>query len=266
MPGRLWRCPIATRNHPSAAYSLNVTVTPCRLVDTRLTNGPLGGPRLEGEQERDLPLLTSSCIPSGVNPVAYSLNIAAVPNPEHQYLGYLTVWPAGLPQPDVSTLNNSSGIIVANATITAAGLNGDVAVYASNSTDLLIDINGYFALSGAGGYSFYIAAPCRAYDSRWNNGQPFLGERSVDILNSPCPPPVNAPGYVFNATVMPTGSLSYLTLWPNGETQPVVSTLNALDGAITSNMAVVPTLSCCTNAYAAGYTQLILDLSGYFAP
>ena len=228
--------------------------------------GPLGGPRLEAEQERDFPLLRSSCIPSGVNPVAYSLNITAVPNPQHQYLGYLTVWPAGLPQPDVSTLNNSTATIVANATITAAAPNGDVAVYASNSTDLLIDINGYFAPSGAGGYSLYTSAPCRAYDSRGNNGQPFLGNRSLDILDSPCPPPVNAAGYVFNATVLPTGYLSYLTLWPNGESQPMASTLNALDGAVTSNMAIVPNLNGSINAYAAGPTQLILDISGYFAP
>ena len=47
--------------------------------------------------------------------------------------------------------------------------------------------------------------------------------------------------YVFNATVAPPGSLRYLTLWPDGQQQPVVSTLNAYDGFITSNMAIVPT-------------------------
>jgi hypothetical protein len=35
--------------------------------------------------------------------------------------------------------------------------------------------------------------------------------------------------------------LGYLTLWPDGGQQPSVSTLNALDGQVTSNMAVVPT-------------------------
>jgi hypothetical protein len=66
--------------------------------------------------------------------------------------------------------------------------------------------------------------------------------------------------------VVPTGPLGYLTLWPDGETQPVVSTLNALDGAITSNMAIVPNSDGSTDAYAQGTTQLILDISGYFAP
>src|ERR1700691_6022593 len=46
--------------------------------------------------------------------------------------------------------------------------------------------------------------------------------------------------FVFNATVVPDGDLLYITLWPEGESQPTVSTLNAADGAITSNMAIVP--------------------------
>ena len=46
----------------------------------------------------------------------------------------------------------------------------------------------------------------------------------------------------------------------------MVSTLNALDGSITSNMAIVPNSNGKIDAYAPGLTQLILDISGYFAP
>jgi hypothetical protein len=61
---------------------------------------------------------------------------------------------------------------------------------------------------------------------------------------------------------------NYLTLWPQGGTQPVVSTLNALDGAITSNMALVPTTdgSISSYVYVPSTTYLILDMFGYFAP
>jgi hypothetical protein len=89
----------------------------------------------------------------------------------------------------------------------------------------------------------------------------------VDVLTSQCAPPSTAKAaYVFNATVVPSGSMPYLTLWPHGEGQPGVSTLNAYDGFITSNMAIVPTNDGSIDAYAAGLTQLILDISGYFAP
>ncbi len=243
-------------------------LTPCRLVDTRGPNGPLGGPRLPAQQERDFPLLTNTtCIPQGLNPVAYSLNFTAVPNPDGQRLGYLSVWPTGQPQPVVSTLNNPTATVVANAAIVPAGTDGKVAVYAFNTTDLVIDINGYFAAPGPGGVSLYPAAPCRAYDSRNNNGQPFSGERTINIVGSPCAPPSNATGYVFNATVIPSGRLGFLSLWPDSEQMPVVSTLNAQDGFAASNMAIVPNVNGSTDAYAGnGTTQLILDISGYFAP
>jgi hypothetical protein len=65
---------------------------------------------------------------------------------------------------------------------------------------------------------------------------------------------------------VPQGYLGYLTLWPDGTTQPLVSTLNALDGSISSNMAIVPSTNGKVDAYASGLTQLILDISSYFAP
>ena len=86
------------------------------------------------------------------------------------------------------------------------------------------------------------------------------------MVDSPCEPPAAAQAYVFNATVVPFGALGYLTLWPDGTNQPGVSTLNAFDGSITNNMAIVPTNNGSIDAYASGITQLILDISSYFAP
>ena len=65
-------------------------------------------------------------------------------------------------------------------------------------------------------------------------------------------------GHVFNATVVPQGGLGYLTLWPDGEPKPLVFTLNALDGSITNNMAIVPSTNGKVDGYASGITQLIL--------
>ncbi len=99
------------------------------------------------------------------------------------------------------------------------------------------------------------------------NGDPFSGELTVNVAGSVCPVPAAAQAYTLNATVIPAaGRLGYLTLWPDGQDQPVVSTLNAIDGQITSNLAIVPTTNGSIDAYANALTQLVLDLSSYFAP
>ncbi|HEY1732062.1 MAG TPA: YncE family protein [Terriglobales bacterium] len=240
-------------------------LTPCRVFDTRTQEGHLGGPYLHGTQERDFPVLWSNCqIPD--NAQAYSLNFTAVPW-QGRPLGYLTVWAAGGSQPGVSTLNNPTATVVANAAIVPAGVGGAIAVYPSQNTDLIADINGYFAAPGAGGLSLYPTAPCRVLDTR-SNGGAFSGQRNpaVNVAASPCGISSGAGSYVFNATVVPVGALGYLTLWPDGQAQPGVSTLNAQDGITASNMAVLPVQDGKIDAYAFGTTQLILDISGYFAP
>jgi len=213
-------------------------VTECRVFDTRNANGPLGGPYLHGGGERDFPVLASDCqIPSDAQ--AYSMNFTAVPY-DGQELGYLTVWGKGSPRPGVSTLNNPTATIVANAAIVQAGTGGEVAVYPSNNTQLVGDINGYFAPAQSGGLSLYALQPCRALDTRQQKGA-FNGELTVGIENSPCAVSGTAQAYVLNATVVPVAPLYYLTLWPDGQGRPEVSTLNAVDGEITSNMAIVAT-------------------------
>jgi hypothetical protein len=95
---------------------------------------------------------------------------------------------------------------------------------------------------------------------------PFTGPLDANVLGSVCGGTPAAQAYVFNATVVPSGALGFLTLWPQGITRPTVATLNALDGAITNDMAIVPTSNTKISAYATNNTYLILDLFGYFAP
>jgi hypothetical protein len=66
-----------------------------------------------------------------------------------------------------------------------------------------------------------------------------------------------------------TSATSWLTstLKINAVASPYVSTLNPLDGAVTSNMAIVPAgADGKIEANADGLMQLILDISSYFAP
>lgn len=250
-------------------------ITACRIADTRNPQGPFGGPSLVGGVARTFPILSSSCnIPSTAQ--AYSLNYAAIPNGA---LGYLTTWPAGQTQPLVSTLNAPTGTVTANAAIVAGGTNGDVAVFVNNNSNLVIDANGYFAPPGPGGLSLVPVTPCRILDTRNSSGSslelaplgpatsaPFSGTLAVNVSGSGCGIPASAQGYVLNATVIPQTTLGYLTMWPNGTSQPLTSTLNALDGSIMSNMAIVSTNNGSINVFAPNPTQLVLDIYAYLAP
>lgn len=237
------------------------SVTPCRIADTRLSPGPLGGPSLSGGVPRAFPILSSSCnIPAAAQ--AYSLNVTAAP---HSSLGFLSIWPTGQARPVVSTLNSDTGSVTANAAIVQAGASGAVNFYASDDSDVVIDVNGYFAPAATGGLSLYTVTPCRLLDTR-NGPGTFAGTIDVSVIPTACIPAASAQAVVLNATVAPPSRLSYLTLWPTGQNRPMVSTLNASDGAITSNMAIVPAASGSTSIYSTDQTQLILDFSGYFAP
>jgi len=230
-------------------------LTSCRVVDTRGPNGPY----LTGGQERDFSILGVCDIPSRAQ--AYALNVTALP---HHHLGYLTVWPQGQQQPLVSTLNAPTGATTANAALVTAGTDGEIAVYPSDDTDLLIDVNGYFAPLGPGGMSLYTVLPCRALDTRQGRGA-FSGITLVDMVDSGCN--VNeAEAYVLNATVVPRGPLGYLTIWPTTEFMPPTSTLNAADGVVTSNLAIVPNIDGWLDVFASNPTNLIIDAFGYFAP
>jgi hypothetical protein len=234
-------------------------VTPCRIADTRNAAGPLGGPSFGAGQSRTFPIQSACDLPATAQ--AYSLNFAVVPGGP---LGYLTAWPTGQAMPLAASLNALTGTVVANAAIVPAGTGGQIDVFASNPTDLVIDINGYFAPMGTGGLSLYGVTPCRVVDTRQPPGSPPITSLDVNIAASACGIPSTAQADVLSVTVVPPGPLGYLTLWPQGQTMPLVSTLNALDGAVTSNLAIVPTTAGSISVFPSNPTHLILDISGYF--
>ena len=222
-----------------------VAVTPCRVVDTRNQNGPFGGPPIAGGTSRSFPIPQGSCsIPATA--AAYSLNVTAVPSSS---LGYLTIWPTGEPIPLVSTLNSPDGRIKANAAIVPGGYQDAVSVYVTNTSQVILDIDGYFEPVSGSTLAFYPLTPCRVADTRDTTKPPGLGPpflsgnapRNFPVLSSTCGIPNSAQAYSFNVTAIPrTRSLGFLTVWPEGQTQPLVSTLNDPKGTIVANAAIVP--------------------------
>ena len=150
-----------------------VNVTPCRLVDTRQTGGPIQGGT---SRSFTLPQLGGCGIPSTA--ASYSLNVTVVPSGS---LGYLTIWPAGEARPVVSTMNSLDGRVKANAATIQAGVGGAVSVYVSSTTNVVLDINGYFAPSSGSTLEFYPLTPCRVLDTRNADGSlggPYLTGRA----------------------------------------------------------------------------------------
>jgi len=243
---------------------------PCRIADTRNATGEFGGPSMFGGQVRNFPIPVGPCsFPPAAR--AYSLNVTVVPDGP---LGYLTTWPTGQAQPFVSTLNSETGKIVANAALVPAGTNESISVYVTDPTDVILDGNGYFAAPGSlGALTFYPVTPCRVADTRNADG-PFGGPelaggstRSFTIPASGCNIPSTAAAYSLNVTVVPSGVLYYLTAWPTGLSQPLVSTLNSFDGSVVANAAIVPAgTNGAVSIYVTNPTQVILDINGYFAP
>jgi hypothetical protein len=287
-------------------------IAPCRLVDTRGAAAgfdgiaPFSGPSIPAGGTLTIPV--QSAIEAGANTTpapcgtipssaqAYSFNLTVVPHDEGA-VDYVSLWPAGLPQPFVSTLDDPEGLIVANAAIVPAGSpSGGVSVYNPGpaAADVVIDMNGYFA-PPATALQFYPVAPCRLVDTRglvagFNGIAPFSGPSiaaggtlTIPVLSAteagavtapaPCGViPTTAQAYSFNLTVVPAdeGAVDYVSLWPAGSTKPFVSTLDDPEGLIVANAAIVP-----AGAPTGGVSvfnpgpssaDVVIDMNGYFAP
>src|SRR6185437_2506764 len=99
-----------------------------------------GPPTMSAGQRRTFPIPSGSCgIPSSA--AAYALNFTVLPK---GYLGFLSTWPTGQAEPNVSTLNSYAGNVRSNAAIVPAGSGGSIDVHVTDATDVIFDINGYF--------------------------------------------------------------------------------------------------------------------------
>ena len=119
---------------------------------------------------------------------------------------------------------------------------------------------------------FIPVTPCRIADTR-NAAGAFGGPelsagsmRTFNIPQSSCGIPSTAVAYSLNATVVPNQSLGYLTLWPAGQAQPYVSTLNS-DGRVKADAAITAAgTKGGVSVYVTDATQFIMDIDGYFVP
>lgn len=126
-----------------------------------------------------------------------------------------------------------------------------------------------------GPFSFYAVTPCRVYDTRVDGGGvPLAGAATRNFtVKNVCGVPADAKAVALNVTVTGPTTDGYLSLWPAGGAQPVVSTINFVtgepalaNGAIVPLAVATPDLSIYYGVGVAGSwsVHVILDVTGYF--
>ena len=127
-------------------YMSFVGITPCRLVDTRDAGFPAGygPPALSAGGYRTFDMTEARCgVPTTARAVSMNVTVVSPSVP-----GYLAIWPgtaANQPDPLVSSLNYVPGDVVPNAVIVPLlDANSQVTTLTVASTDLVVDVNGYF--------------------------------------------------------------------------------------------------------------------------
>ncbi len=136
----------------SSAPSSFVSITPCRLFDTRPAPNTVGNrntPLAAGEDFlRQVTGTNGNCtIPSTATGISYNLTV-----PNSTATGFLTVYPADVTRPGSSSINPVGGEgIKANGGIVALSATGAIKVFTlTGPLDALLDITGYFLPASAG--------------------------------------------------------------------------------------------------------------------
>ncbi len=118
---------------------------------------------------------------------------------------------------------------------------------------------------------FTSLTPARILDTRDGTGHvgPLGGGGSFDVqvTGEGQVPASGVSAVVLNATVTNTTGFSYLTVWPTGASQPLISNLNYVPGQTVPNLVTVQVgsggkVSVYNNA---GMTDVIFDVVGYYA-
>jgi hypothetical protein len=136
--------PTPTATVPALSGTRLFPLTPCRVLDTRNPNGPLGGPAIGGSSQRVFTLPPACGIPLAAK--AVSANVTVV-NPVAQ--GDLVIYPATLvTAPNASTISFRAGRTRANNVQLLLSTDGTGRITVKNnaagSLDLLTDVNGYY--------------------------------------------------------------------------------------------------------------------------
>jgi len=249
----------------SVAGGAYTALSPTRLLDTR-ANGEALGPGASLNLT-----VAGGTVPSGATAVALNVTVT-----DTTAASYLSVYPSGGSRPVVSNLNWVAGETVPNLVIVPVGASGQVTFYNhSGQTDVLVDLEGYFApeASGSTAGSYVPLVPARITDTRTGSGFPNAGSPlsagaslNIQVTGAGGVATTGITAALMNVTVTDTTAASFLTAYPSGATLPTASNLNWVAGETVANRVVVPVgpTGQITLYNHSGNTDVIVDVDGYF--
>ncbi|MDQ3010662.1 MAG: Ig domain-containing protein, partial [Acidobacteriota bacterium] len=260
---------------------------PVRLLETRsgLTPPVVGcvqpGAPLAGNAD-SLQTATTAC--TGI-PAAARAIVGNATTVSPQGGGYLTLFPADAARPLIASSNYDTGQIINGPFTTGLSAAGQFKVFTYATTDLVIDVLGYYSdeavdANGAGLLFTPLARPVRLLETRNVLGFPGCFKPNAPLngnqvytqsARGTCDGltiPASALGVVGNATTVSPQGGGYLTLWPSTAAQPTVATLNYNTGEIVNRHFIVGLGNADGSFKMFSYatTDLVIDLTGYFAP
>jgi sugar lactone lactonase YvrE len=247
-----------------------VPLTPSRILDTR---EGIGAPiaKVGPDSSIDLTVLGHGGVPaSGVSGVI--MNVTAT-NPTAN--SFVTVWPAGQPQPLAASLNFVAGQTIPNSVTASIGANGKVSLYNLTGTvDLIADVVGYFTDTTGLGAREISLPPSRILDTRegiGTGGTPHkltTGDTiSLHVLGvGGVPANTGVSAVVLNVTATEPTASSFVTVYPSGQARPTAASLNFVPGQTIPNQ-VIAKVGAGGNIDLfnfAGNVHLVADVVGYF--
>ena len=185
---------------------------------------------------------------------------------------FLTAYANGAPRPLASNLNFTTGETVPNRVIVPLSSGGALDLYnALGSVNAIVDVSGYFN-GNVSGY-FEPVAPSRICDTRNNaNTTPCVnktlaagGTLDVQVTGNDGIPS-GAAAVVANVTATGATAQSFLTVYPEGASQPTASDLNFSAGQTVPNLCVAKLSSAGGLAIynAFGSVNALVDVAGWF--
>ena len=238
-----------------------VPVPADRALDTRTTTKPDAGDVLEVQVVG----IGDSLVPADANAVAVNLTAT-----EPGAAGWLTAYNCDDAQPFASNVNYPNDPLASwsNMSLVDISAAGTICVLASQSTDVIVDLEGYVPADSV----LLGATPERLLDTRstgpsaqtgYTGATPTAGQTvTVDAGGSDQVPAGSKAAFVNVTAVEPAGP-GWFTVWACDQPEPYVSAVNYNAGDIIPNLVVAPVAADGTICVRTeGSTDIVVDLVG----